>query len=340
MTRRRWFLGALLKFAIAALAVLATGAAVESVVRQQVRANHPAPGVLADIGGARRLQLDCRGAGSPTVVFESGLDVYGSLAWTGVHDSVARTTRACAYGRAGVMWSDRARGSFDIEIAAIDLHAALVGSGERAPWVLVGHSVGGLYALAFTHLYGAEVRGLVLVDATHPDQFERFARAVGKSLEPSAAEARVGSALARTGALRLLVDAQTPPHWPSEVGELGTAFLPASLPALAGELGALRRSLAHAAAHRSLGDRPLLVLASVKPSSEAELTAMGLTAEEGVIRTHVWRELHEEQARWSHLGRLELVEDASHYIQFDRPEVVIRGVREIVEATRVAGSRR
>src|SRR5262245_47199434 len=66
--------------------------------RRAAASESPPPGKLVDIGG-RRLHLDCRGSGSPIVVFEAGLDINGSLSWSAVHDSVARTTRACAYSR-------------------------------------------------------------------------------------------------------------------------------------------------------------------------------------------------------------------------------------------------
>jgi pimeloyl-ACP methyl ester carboxylesterase len=144
-----------------------SGAAFERVSRERVSKQFAPAGRLIDIGG-RRIQIDCRGTGSPTVVFESGLDIYGSLAWTTVHDSIAKTTRACAYSRAGIMWSDPAR-SFDVDRMASDLHAALAKSGESAPWVRVGHSLGGSYIATFASRYPTEVAGLVMVDASHPD---------------------------------------------------------------------------------------------------------------------------------------------------------------------------
>jgi pimeloyl-ACP methyl ester carboxylesterase len=101
-----------------------------------------------------------------------------------VHDSLARTTRTCAYSRAGLMWSDPAPGPFDARQAARDLHTALTASGEAAPWVMVAHSLGGLYVLLFTSCYGAEVAGLVHLDGSHPAQFPWFRDATGKSMQP------------------------------------------------------------------------------------------------------------------------------------------------------------
>src|SRR5688572_11977308 len=187
--------------AVIVAGVVMLAATIEYASRVQASAKHPAPGRLVDVGRGRRIQIDCRGSGSPTVVFESGLDNYGSLAWSFVHDSIAKNTRACAYSRAGIMWSDPAT---DRRSPAIDLHTALIAAGQQPPYVLVAHSLGGPYALTFTKLYGADVHGIVFVDATNPDQFPRFEAAVGKSLMPAPTEARVGAALAWTGIPRAL----------------------------------------------------------------------------------------------------------------------------------------
>ena len=102
---KRWIRRIALGLVGLVVLVVAVGAAYEAFARRRAARTYPPPGKLVDIGG-RHMQLDCRGAGSPTVVFESGLDVAGSLSWSAVHDSIARTTRACAYSRAGIMWSE------------------------------------------------------------------------------------------------------------------------------------------------------------------------------------------------------------------------------------------
>jgi pimeloyl-ACP methyl ester carboxylesterase len=165
---------------------------------------YPAPGGLVDIGG-RRIQLDCRGVGSPVVVLQSGLDILGALSWAAVHDQIGQFTRACAYSRAGVMWSDPDGQPFNAERAAEDLHEALARAGEKPPFVLVAHSLGGPYSMVFTRLYPSEVAGLVFVDASHPDQIERRRVAVGKNTRDSVGTLKVGDAVTWTGIDRLLI---------------------------------------------------------------------------------------------------------------------------------------
>lgn len=322
---------------IALVAIVLSGMGYEALARHRARRDFPAPGRLVDIGDGRRLQLDCRGAGLPTVVFEAGLDVLGSLAWAAVQDSVAATTRACAYSRPGVMWSSPARAHFDSRRLAEDLHTALVSSGESAPWVMVGHSLGGPYVVTFTSAYATEVAGLVLVDPSSPNQFARFEAIAGKSMAPSSRTVRVGAALGSTGLLRMLPTPATTP-WSSAIGRASNAFLPMSLGALAAEVDAVSATLAAEDRSHALGDRPLVVLTSGREAPEA-MRAAGLTPEQGQQIRAATRELHEEQAHWSTQGRHELVEDASHYIQFDRPDVVLRAIRDVVSAVRVRRDR-
>lgn len=309
---------ALLALALLAVVLAIAGAAYESVARHRAAARHPAPGKLVDVGG-RRIQIDCRGSGSPTVVLMSGLDHFGSLSWAPVHDSIARTTRVCAYSRAGIMWSDAAEGAFDSGRMADDLHAALAAAGERPPWVLVGHSMGGPYALAFTGRYGAEVAGLVFVDASHPDQ--RFPAGASLPLRRRIRDAGVnlaGPALLRMGAARLVPVHNPPPLATPPQAAAHRAYFATSVAALLKENQALGATLRTASQHRQLGTRPLVVL----------------TGARGMSPTSRWMQFHRDQATWSTRGRHEIVDDASHYIHADRPDVVIRAVREVVNVVR------
>jgi pimeloyl-ACP methyl ester carboxylesterase len=335
----KWIKVAALGLAGLATVAVLSGATLEHLARAHTVQSFKAPGRLVDVGGGRRLQIDCRGAGSPTVVLESGLDFYGSLAWAAVHDSIARSTRVCAYSRAGVMWSDPApRGAFDSRNTARDLHAALLAAGESAPWIMVGHSLGGPYVMTFTATYGGEVAGVVFVDATHPGQFAQMDKAAGKPMRPSATVPKVGAALAWTGLVRALPSAPGPRSWPAMVSDAGNAFLPTSLNALAQEMDAIPATLARAGELRTLGDRPLIVLAAGRVMDADEMQANGVNIEQAQRLAVVHRAIQADEATWSTRGHLEVIEDASHYIQFDRPSAVIHAVRDVLAATRLAGA--
>jgi len=318
---------------LVALALL-SGASYEQVMRRRAQRAYPVPGRLVDVGDGRRIQIDCRGTGSPTVVLEAGLDNLGSSSWAAVQDSIAATTRVCAYSRAGIMWSDASDAPFDVASVARDLHAALAAAGEPAPWVMVGHSIGGPYVMSFTHAYPSEVKGLVFVDASHPEQFERFFAIAGKSLAPPPGIFELGAALAWTGLVRLLPTESAPLTWPAETRHVAPEFLPISIRSVARETEAVPATLAAAGAFRELGDRPLVVLTAGREQPAAALESMGITREQGMRLLDAIRTLHDDQATWSRHGRHELVPDATHYLQFDRPDVVIRATREVVAAVR------
>src|SRR5438874_12579387 len=133
--------GTLIRLVVAtimlAALIVAGGVGYEKFCISRAWREFPPPGKLVEVTG-RRMQLDCRGIGAPVVVFEAGLDINGALSWSPIHDTVAQTTRACAYSRAGIMWSDPREGASDGVTIARDLHALLVNAGEKSPFVLVG----------------------------------------------------------------------------------------------------------------------------------------------------------------------------------------------------------
>ena len=321
--------------ALAALAIVGAvvGAGHETLARRRAARDFPAPGQLVDVGGSRRIQIDCRGAGSPTIVLEAGLDAYGSLSWAAVHDSLGATTRTCAYSRAGIMWSDPASGPFDSGRAAEDLHAALAAAGERAPLVVVGHSLGAPYALTFTRRFPNEVAGLVFVDGSHPDQVARLAGA--GAAPPTTVRAlvwtgsRVGPTLLRLGVARLVPDLGSLDGWTPRERAAFAAHASSSLAAMLRELRAVDATFANARGAEQLGDRPLAVLTGMRRENPDTAAAARWLAE--------WKALHDEEARWSTRGRRVVLPDATHYIHVDQPAVVIAEVRRVVLDVRSLG---
>ncbi len=315
------------------------GAIVEAVVRQQIAQQYPVPGTLVDIGG-RKIQLDCRGSGSPTVVLEAGLGNLGSLSWAAVQDSIAETTRTCSYSRAGIMWSDR--GPDGVERTAQDLHTALTNAGEQTPWVMVGHSLGGPYVMKFTSLYDAEVVGVVLVDASHPEQIARFRNAIGDSIDREPKIAKIppllADAAAQVGIVRLLPVGGVPDKTPPIVKQMANAYLPQTVGANLRAVQSLKTTLSIATDFRQLGDRLLVVLTAMQTFDAEALTKAGMNVEEERKVQETWKVLQDDMATWSRHSRHEWV-DSSHNIQFDRPDVVIKAVREVVTEVRTATKR-
>ena len=164
---RRWLLYPI--FALLGLAAVAGG--YENARELLDRRRYTMPGRLVDVGG-RRLHVNCTGAGSPTVVLLPGFGETSSM-WGWIAPAVARGAQVCVYDRAGRAWSESEPGPQDGDALAADLHALLQRAGEAGPYVLVGHSLGGLGVLTFASRYPEQVAGVVLLDATHPEMFTR-----------------------------------------------------------------------------------------------------------------------------------------------------------------------
>lgn len=320
------------------LVLLIVGIIYENLGRRNAAQNFPPPGKLVDIGG-RHIQLDCRGSGSPTVVFQSGQGMEGSLSWSAVHDEIAKTTRACAYSRAGIMWSDSHEAPQLAKSIAEDLHAALKNSNEKGPLVLVGHSLGGPYNMIYTKYFGADVAGLVFVDTSHPEQLSR-----GRALEAlesnsaplnrqsesnwSAFLERSAAALNWTGIVRLVAAMEEKEGNRTESNDQAMkAYALTSISSVLKEEDAFEQTLNEAGTFRHLGDRPTVVLTRVLPVPKQESKFDKALRENGT-----W--MQEDQVKWSSQSQHQLVQDTGHDIQLDRPAVVIDAVRSVISKVR------
>ena len=190
----RW----LLYPAIGAMGLAAVGGAYQTVGTAADAASIPMPGRLVDVGG-HRLHLNCTGTGSPTVVLEAGGgEMAANLGW--ITRTVARDTTICVYDRAGRGWSEDADTPQDALAISTDLHTLLHNAGVPGPYVMAGHSFGGLYALTYAAHHPDDVAGMVLIDSTSPHPDEAKAR---PRPERAGAYDIVGRASALTSSARL-----------------------------------------------------------------------------------------------------------------------------------------
>jgi len=181
------------------IGLAAIGASYQAIATANDRRHFPAPGQLVDVGGYK-LHINCMGQGSPTVILESGLANPSSI-WGWVQPEVAHATRVCAYDRAGVGWSDPGPEPRDGLQIARDLHTLLGKANVPGPYVLVGHSTGGLYVRVYAAQYPQDVVGMVLVDVEHPDQWTQSPAAQAQ-FQTYARLGRVQQLLARLGVIR------------------------------------------------------------------------------------------------------------------------------------------
>ena len=266
------------------------------------------------------------------------MDTQGTLSWSLVHDKLGTKTRACAYDRAGLMWSDNRSATADLlGSIATDLHKTLEIANIQPPYILVGHSYGGSYITKYTELYPDSVSGLVFIDSTHPEQMALVKNISvplltaiqqwgNKALNPVFSP--VFNALGITRILTAF-DNNTLPNQTNYDAHAVKAFLPTSNKTLSQDIENYSNGFKQISHYRDFGDRPIYVLANIVnyiKMSDEQLIALGLNRNlvDAVMKQDLY--MFNDQASWSSISKLVTLHDFSHYIQFDRPNEVIKAV--------------
>lgn len=310
----------------------------QSVALKRDAQRYPYPGELVDLGEFR-LHIYCVGSGSPTVVLEAGLGD-GSYIWGQVQKKVALSTRVCAYDRPGLGWSDFVNRQFRRQAVAENLHTLLVNAGISGPYILVGHSIGGIYIRAFTQKYPEEVVGLVFVDSSHENQSVRMD---GGRMGPS----RMLDYLlafcdiaAPTGIFRIFGVANAlmeDTGLPVELQQAAIATLNRDTycRTIANEMNTSDKDTSLSSGPPNLGNIPLIVL--VAGSGFGNQSNNAASGDEPGSRgrgSERWLRLQDELAHLSTNSRQIIAEGSSHYIHLDQPELVIRAILDILEIVR------
>lgn len=318
---RRILFGALVFLIVLA----AAGMIYENIFEARDRRFNKAPGQRFDVGGYK-MHIHCTGEGSPAVILESGLgDSY--LSWRKVQPEIAKFVRVCSYDRAGLGYSDRSPQARTSKVIASEVHALLHAAGVPPPYVLVGHSMGGFDVRLYASLYRSEVVGMVLVDASHPDQDNRFPPELKNMAGTWLREAEFLEFTTPLGVPRIMGFCD-----PDPVQRAAECNFQSAREGVA-EMKSFAESAAQTATTGSLGDMPLAVLSHDpdKPSSE-------LPPDLAKPVNDAWEKMQEELAHLSTRGTQMIAKNSSHYIQIDRPNVVIDAVRNVVDQARAGQS--
>jgi pimeloyl-ACP methyl ester carboxylesterase len=340
--KRRSCLGCLGRGAIGLLIFLAIAMAAGAIYQSAASASdskkYPPPGKLHDTGDYR-LHLYCTGVGSPTVILEAGA-ASPALTWYLVQEEIAKSTQVCSYDRAGFGWSEPAPAPLSSEQVATALHQLLKTAEVPGPFILVGHSVGGIYVRSYAHLYPSDVVGMVLVDSSHESQNLRFPPGYMKYAGQQNAMMKLVQIISPFGVLRVtkiwgVLIPEAP--LPADVGMAiwATMYRTTYPEAMNNETFAISKMLSQPEGPSRLGSLPLIVLSandSITKTPESFVKAMGCDTFEKLVQ--VGQELQQELAGLSTQGKQIIVEDSGHYIQWDQPQVVIDAIHAIMEQVR------
>jgi len=313
--RPRWlrWLGGV---AVLVVGLLLAGTIYEPMAEASDVRAYPPLGQMVDVGGYR-LHINCTGTGSPTVVIDAGWGAW-SLEWSRIQGEVAKTTQVCTYDRAGMGYSEAGPLPRTAQQFAKELHILLEKANLAGPYVLVGHSLGGLPVQVFTHEYPTQVAGVVLVDSMSLGQTTQPAPEIKAQMSAQSSGVALPFLLARIGLVRLFAKALIPQDLPPEAQPAYTAFsvTPRSIQAWADEGAGIPESLAQAAAVKSFGALPLIVLSA------------GLNHQTG------WQTKQVELLQLSSNSQQIIVDNSGHNIHTDRPEAAVAAIMKMVSQLR------
>jgi pimeloyl-ACP methyl ester carboxylesterase len=297
---------------------------------------------MVQISGGRRIHLYALGEGSPAVIFESGIAAT-SLNWRGVQEKVSWRTLAIAYDRRGLGWSDPCNSALTASGIAAELHTALHAAATEPPYVLVGHSFGGLVVRRFAALYPTDVAGLLLVDAVRPDEWSSpLPKDRRRMLRFGVRLARRGAFLARIGLVRLAVRlAMAGSRWlPKAIGRITSGQGASVINRIAGEVGKMPREVWPMVAAHWCNPASFLGMAAhfeALPASADEVLAAGpIDGIPVTVLTAGKNEPVPDDAirAVAPCARHVVAHESGHWIHLDEPELVLREILALVEAAR------
>jgi len=310
------------RIAVSIVGLLLVGYIYEPIAESTDAKAYPPPGQLVDVGGYR-LHINCTGTGNPTVIIEAGLENWSTLWAAYVQPEVAKTTRVCTYDRAGMGWSEAGSMPRDAAQLSKELHTLLQEADIPGPYVMVGHSLGGLVVRVFVADYSSEVAGVVLIDSMNPKQLLSQSQEVLSQSESKSQPFSFKAMLARFGIARLLV--KLPGIAPSLGPDLEAYYplyiRPQSFQTTANESQGMPAAGAQASAVKTFGDLPLIVLT-------AKLNDLP-----------GWMEWQSELLQLSSNSQQMFAENSGHNIQVDEPQAAVAAIIQMVQQVREMGTK-
>jgi len=315
-------------FGAALLALICIGGLYQYVSTKLDEYNYPAIGKMVDVGGYKLHMID-EGTGGPVIVIDAGLG-QNSFYWALVYPEIAKFTRVVVVDRAGHNWSDASPLVRTSENIVKELHAILKNGNVPEPYILVGHSFGGLNVRLYASTYSDEVAGVVLVDASHENQNIHFANMSRFGDTWSDWKTYCERYLGVERFIRQRAAQQ--PDWKKSIEmipeEIQNTYLASRLTskfmeAKIGEANNFGLSCDQLQLDGGLiGDKPLVVITAGKKKS--------LTDE----KKKAWHDLQTDLVLKSSQGTQVFAERSGHNINIEQPEIIVDVVRKMVEGLR------
>lgn len=320
------------------IALLCCGIAYQFISTKLDNIHYPPPGKLIDIGGYK-LHINCSGQGAPSVILDAGMGHF-SIDWTLVQPEVAQFAHVCSYDRAGLGWSEESPLIRTSENIVKELHALLHNAKIPQPYILVGHSLGGINMRLYANTYPDEVFGLVLVDSSHELQEEKEKeidfhfpaeepRSYLQQIIKWLATSRLGQI---SGIMRLHLQSVYKDHLTTipqsiRAARLSRMLSPASW--RTNEWAPFVESLKQLEQSKNLlGNKPLTVITAGKAFDPA--TPEEHCKHQTEFYEKIWQPLQKDLVKKSTRGKQIIAEKSCHMIPYDQPEVIVSAIKEMV----------
>ncbi len=306
--------------------VIGSGFLYEAIASRTAAKNYPPPGKMVDAGGYS-LHMVKKGSGAPAIIFEAGSGET-SLSWRGIPDQLAPYATVVTYDRAGYAWSEEADSDRTGANIVAELDTALKAEGIEGPYIMVGHSLGGMYARLFAQTYRDEMAGLVLVDA-RPENDERDTKEILEAEHfagnPSSWQIKL---IKRSGLLRLFQDVLLEGMVAKEDRGhfINVISKPAYFDAKDNE-GRLSSLTEDAIRGQDLGALPVRIIArGIAP----DYASVGISEEGGRKIEEIWRAGQEAMLEISADSRLTIAKKSGHMVMSYQPELVVEAVMDLL----------
>lgn len=306
---------------VTVLCILLVGFIYQLISVKYERTKYQPIGQMIEVEG-HKMHIYSKGQGSPTVVMTVGLGSPSAFVdFYRVLEGLSQYIRAVVYERPGYGWSKTANTLRTIEQITKELYLLLEKSGEKPPYVFVGHSMGSLEVLHFAQKHPSLVSGVVLVDGSSPEYFStvKFSTVFKAVIHATRLVTRLGI-IRILGNVATILGINTTKYFSKDMRNRAKAtfysnwFNDNSLQ----ELKLLNRNAAIVESHGPIGDIPLVIL----------------SAEKSIERVKGWKKAQGNLLKWSKNSRMEVIQHASHGMHFNNPEVIVKEIIQVVNGNK------
>ena len=259
-----------------------------------------------------RMHIECSGESETTIIVDSGIGG-SSIEWSMVRDILENGIRFCTYDRSGYGWSDPGASKRTTENISSELHELLHVSGQKPPYVFIGHSFGGFTARYFSYQYPNEVIGLILIESSHPDQAELMGKL------------KTGSNKRTTGVNPLQLPHKDFINKLAENRRLQAGFLNSRRKAIFSQMDEIKYFQTSANQVKEafpIPEIPIVVITHGKK-------IWPLTTE-GQEMERIWTNLQQSLTELTNQGEHIIAKNSGHNVHLDEPELIANTIKQLL----------